>query len=201
MWVVARQFPAPGRERDGCGARDVAGSAFVIARLLLCIAAVSLTGCGYHVSGHSDLLPTNIKTIAIPAFGNITGRYRLTDLMPRALTREFISRTRYQVVADERNADAVLKGAVVNYCLFRTSWIRTGRRRRSDLGSAPDRISTTGQPGRCSFPGPAWKFENVTRSRLILANISRKATWRWIGSAATLPRQLSARSWKRSDDL
>jgi outer membrane lipopolysaccharide assembly protein LptE/RlpB len=90
----------------------------VIVRPLLCAAVVFATGCGYHVSGHSDLLPTHVKTIAIPAFGNITGRYRLTDLMPRALTREFISRTRYQVVANEDDADAVLKGAVVNYMFF-----------------------------------------------------------------------------------
>ena len=83
------------------------------ARLLLCAIALLSTGCGYHVSGRSDLLPASIKTIAIPAFGNITGRYRLTDLMARSLTREFINRTRYQVVADENQADAVLKGAVV----------------------------------------------------------------------------------------
>jgi outer membrane lipopolysaccharide assembly protein LptE/RlpB len=90
----------------------------VIARVLLCAAALFVSGCGYHVSGHSDLLPTTIKTIAIPAFGNITGRYRLTEMMPRALTREFISRTRYQVVPEENDADAVLKGAVVNYMFF-----------------------------------------------------------------------------------
>jgi hypothetical protein len=90
----------------------------VIGRIILCAAAIILSGCGYHVSGHSDLLPTHIKTIAIPTFGNITGRYRLTDLMPRALTREFISRTRYQVVANESDADAILKGAVVNYLFF-----------------------------------------------------------------------------------
>jgi hypothetical protein len=75
-------------------------------------------GCGYKVSGHADLLPTNIKTIAIPAFGNVTGRYRLTEMMPRALTREFISRTRYQVVPEESAADAILRGAVVNYMFF-----------------------------------------------------------------------------------
>jgi outer membrane lipopolysaccharide assembly protein LptE/RlpB len=90
----------------------------VTARLLLCAAAALLSGCGYHVSGHSDLLPSNIKTIAIPAFGNITGRYRLTDMMARSLTREFITRTRYQVIADENQADAILKGSVVNYLFF-----------------------------------------------------------------------------------
>jgi outer membrane lipopolysaccharide assembly protein LptE/RlpB len=90
----------------------------VTARLLLCAIVLFSSGCGYHVSGRSDLLPASIKTIAIPAFGNITGRYRLTDLMARSLTREFITRTRYQVVADENQADAVLKGAVVNYLSF-----------------------------------------------------------------------------------
>ena len=88
------------------------------ARLLLCAVALFSAGCGYHVSGRSDLLPASVKTIAIPAFGNITGRYRLTDLMARSLTREFITRTRYQVIADENQADAVLKGAVVNYLSF-----------------------------------------------------------------------------------
>ena len=89
--------------------------------VLLAMAACAVfTGCGYHVSGHSDLLPSTIKTIAIPAFGNATTRYRLTELMPRSLTREFITRTRYQVVADENNADAVLRGAVLNYLYIPT---------------------------------------------------------------------------------
>ena len=89
-------------------------------RILVAILAFLTTGCGYKISGHSDLLPSTVKTIAIPAFGNVTGRYRLTALMPKSLTREFISRTRYQVVADENNADAVLRGAVLNYLFFPT---------------------------------------------------------------------------------
>jgi hypothetical protein len=92
----------------------------VKARLLAGFFSFLMAGCGYRVSGHSDLLPASVRTIAIPAFGNVTGRYRLTELMPRSLTREFISRTRYQVVADENNADAVLRGAVLNYLFFPT---------------------------------------------------------------------------------
>jgi len=95
--------------------------------LLSIVGSVLLTGCGYRVSGHSDLLPTTIKTIAIPAFGNSTTRYRLTELMPRSLTREFITRTRYQVVADENEADAVLRGAVLNYLYIPTVVQDTGR--------------------------------------------------------------------------
>lgn len=88
-------------------------------RLALSAVAVLLaavvTGCGYHVSGHSDLLPAKVKTIAIPSFGNVTIRYRLTDRLPAAIAREFISRTRYRIVADPRDADAILSGAVINY--------------------------------------------------------------------------------------
>jgi hypothetical protein len=57
-------------------------------------------GCGYHVSGHGDLMPKTIKTIAIPAFGNITVRYQLARLLPADITREFLSRTHYAIVAD-----------------------------------------------------------------------------------------------------
>lgn len=77
--------------------------------------AAVLGGCGYRVSGHSDLLPAKIKTIAIPSFGNVTTRYRLTDRLPASIAREFISRTRYRIVADPREADAILSGAVINF--------------------------------------------------------------------------------------
>jgi hypothetical protein len=75
-------------------------------------------GCGYHVSGHGDLVPKSIHTIAIPAFGNATIRYRLTDRLPEAVAREFITRTRYQIVQDQNAADAVLRGTVVNYFYY-----------------------------------------------------------------------------------
>lgn len=77
-------------------------------------------GCGYRISGHADLIPKSIKTIAIPAFANQTTRYRLDDRITAALVREFISRTRYQVVADPRDADAVLSGNVLNAVSYPT---------------------------------------------------------------------------------
>ncbi len=79
-----------------------------------CASLLALTACGYRVAGKGDLLPKNIKTIAVPAFSNGTTRYRLTDLLPAAITREFISRTRYDVVTDAGQADAVLTGVVAN---------------------------------------------------------------------------------------
>lgn len=84
------------------------------AAVLFALAAV-LSGCGYHVAGHSTVLPKNIKTIAIPAFANNTTRYKLASHLAGALSREFLTRTRYQVVPDPRTADVVLEGSLVLY--------------------------------------------------------------------------------------
>jgi hypothetical protein len=82
---------------------------------LVCTAALALSaaGCGYHVSGRADLMPKNVKTIAITAFGNATTRYQLARILPADLSREFLARTRYEIVADPRTADAVLSGSVI----------------------------------------------------------------------------------------
>jgi Lipopolysaccharide-assembly len=77
-------------------------------------AALALfSSCGYGVTGKADLLPGTIKTIAIPAWGNPTERYKVGDRLAGALTREFISRTRYAIVADPNQAEAVLTGRVL----------------------------------------------------------------------------------------
>lgn len=87
-------------------------------RQAFCILALLSTGCGYHVAGKADLLPKTLRTIAIPTFTNVSARYTLTDLMPAAITREFISRTKYQIITDPTQADAVLKGAITNYVSY-----------------------------------------------------------------------------------
>lgn len=83
------------------------------ARLLLAAAALLLSSCGYGVTAKADLLPKTVKTIAIPAWTNHTERYKVADRLAAALTREFISRTRYNVVADPDQAEAVLNGSVM----------------------------------------------------------------------------------------
>lgn len=73
-----------------------------------------LTGCGYHIAGRADLLPKSIRSLYIPAFGNVSTRYRLSDRLAQAITREVIARTRYAIVYQPEDADAVLQGSVVN---------------------------------------------------------------------------------------
>lgn len=84
------------------------------------LSALGLTGCGYHVGGKADLLPKIVRTIAIPTFGNLTTRYKISDRLGSAISREFLTRTRYQIVADPNDADATLRGSVLTYTAFPT---------------------------------------------------------------------------------
>jgi outer membrane lipopolysaccharide assembly protein LptE/RlpB len=73
-----------------------------------------LAGCGYHLAGLSSHLPADWQTIAIPAFKNDTTRYRIEQRMTEAVIREFVTRTKYRIIQDPAQADAVLEGEVLS---------------------------------------------------------------------------------------
>ena len=111
---------------------DPVFSALASASLRLCVEIAflvnlvfSLTGCGYHISGRGDLLPKTIKTIAIPAFSNVTTRYKLARTLPTDIGRELLSRTSYKIVADPNQADAVLTGTLTNFAAYATCLLYT----------------------------------------------------------------------------
>ncbi len=89
-------------------------------KLFVFVAALTLGSCGYHVAGHTNLLPATLHSVCIPAFTNATMHYKLTDHLPEALAREFIARTKYRIVPDCAAADASVRGSVNNYLYFPT---------------------------------------------------------------------------------
>jgi hypothetical protein len=74
-----------------------------------------MASCGYRFAATDTVLPKTLHTISIPAFNNLSTRYKLTDQLPEAISREFLTRTRYKIVSDPNTADAVIHGAVTNY--------------------------------------------------------------------------------------
>jgi hypothetical protein len=94
----------------------------VILPFAFCLLSFAFSSCGYHVVGKTDVLPKSVNTIAITAFGNITTRYKIANLLTGAVTREFISRTRYRIVADPDQADAVLSGSVLRFDSYPTTF-------------------------------------------------------------------------------
>ncbi len=96
--------------------------------LLASLAAVGGAGCGYHIAGRADTIPDTIRTIAVPPFENLTTEYKIEQYLTGAVAREFISRTRYDVVYDAANADAKLEGAVIGFIAFPANFDPTTNR-------------------------------------------------------------------------
>jgi len=92
------------------------------------LAALGTSACGYHVAGKADLMPKEIHSIGIPAFANPTTRYKLTEKLPIAISREFMARAKYQILPDANGADAVLQGSIANVLAFPTVFDPTSGR-------------------------------------------------------------------------
>lgn len=88
--------------------------------LLLLPIAVSLSSCGYHVGGQADLVPKSVQTISIPAFSTLTTRYKLVDQLPQEIGREFMARSRFRIVNNPAEADAVLNGSINTVTMYPT---------------------------------------------------------------------------------
>ena len=84
-------------------------------KYLMVLGSLVLASCGYRFGATDTVLPKTVHTVAIPAFNNLTTRYKLTDQLPEAISREFLTRTRYKIVSDANAADALLHGSVLNY--------------------------------------------------------------------------------------
>lgn len=118
-----------------------------------------LAGCGYHVGGKANLLPKNLQTVAIPAFTNLTVRYKLADRLAGAITREFIARTRYQVITDPTQADAVLTGTILNFNAFPTIFDpATGRAAGVQIQAVLQLTFTERATGKILFHRPNFDF-------------------------------------------
>lgn len=79
-----------------------------------------LSSCGYHVGGRADLIPKGVQTISIPTFTTLTTRYKLVDVLPERIGREFLARTRFRIVNNASEADAVLHGSINTVNAFPT---------------------------------------------------------------------------------
>jgi outer membrane lipopolysaccharide assembly protein LptE/RlpB len=79
--------------------------------LPLCLALILVSGCGYTLS---SVVPSYIKTVAIPVFQNSTVQFGLGEDVTRAVQDAFLANGRL-TTAGEKQADAVLRGTILNY--------------------------------------------------------------------------------------
>ncbi len=121
--------------------------------------AVFFSSCGYHTVGHVTTIPSNVQTIAIPAFVNQTQTYKIEQTLTAAVVREMVTRTHYHVVNSSTDpADATLSGTVLStYTAPLTYDSQTGRA-ASVLVTVSMKVALTDKQGKVLYQNPSYVF-------------------------------------------
>lgn len=122
------------------------------------VLVVSSVSCGYHTAGKGAQLPPDVKTIAVPAFTNETQTFRIESILTEAVVREFNTRTKYRVVSDPSEADAVLRGTVLSTQLAPVTYDSNTGRASSALVTVNIKVSLTEKNGRVLYQNPNYTF-------------------------------------------
>lgn len=91
-------------------------------RLVALLLLVPLAGCGYTLAGRGSSLPSHIRTIGVPLFGNQTSVFDIEQTLTQRVRLEFIGRGKYRVVPDETGTDAVLRGDITSITVRPTAF-------------------------------------------------------------------------------
>jgi outer membrane lipopolysaccharide assembly protein LptE/RlpB len=128
-------------------------------RVLWLIPLLAAAGCGYHTAGHSVQLPENVKTIAIPAFTNVTTTYRIEQMLTASVVREFITRTHYHILNEPGEAaDATLRGTVISTSQSPLTYNSTTGQAASVLVVVSMKVSLTDRQGKVLYQNPSYLF-------------------------------------------
>lgn len=125
---------------------------------LLLLMAMTLAGCGYHVAGKGTRLPQDVKTIAVPAFVNQTQTYRIETTLTNAVIREFNTRSKFTMVSNPEDADAVLRGFVTSTQLAPITYDSNTGRASSALVTVTMKVSLTAKNGRVLYDNQTYTF-------------------------------------------
>lgn len=126
--------------------------------VLVLVLAMMTSACGYHTAGKASLIPTDVKTIAVPTFVNQTQTYHIETILTQAVIREFNTRTKYRIVNDPDGADAVLRGTVVTTQLAPVTYDSNTGRASSGLVTVNMKVALTAKNGKVLYQNADYVF-------------------------------------------
>lgn len=127
--------------------------------VLLLLFPIFWCGCGYHTAANSVRIPTDVHTIAIPAFQNATTAFHIEQLLTEAVVREFLDRTQFRIVnQDNGNADAVLHGTVVYAQAYPATYDSQTGRASTAIVTVSMRVTLADRHGKVLYSNPSYSF-------------------------------------------
>ncbi len=81
-------------------------------RWVLAVVIVAGLSAGCYKPASSNRLPLDIGSVAVTPLVNETSFFAVEQILTRSLARSFVEKTRYRVVSQAGEADAVMSGAI-----------------------------------------------------------------------------------------
>jgi outer membrane lipopolysaccharide assembly protein LptE/RlpB len=116
------------------------------------------TSCGYHPAGKANLLPSDLRTLAVPAFANQTQMYKVEQMLTAAVVQELSTRTSYRIVTKPDSADAVLRGTVLTTSTTPLTYDSKTGRAASVLVIVSMSVSLADKQGKVLYQDPSYVF-------------------------------------------
>ena len=82
--------------------------------VLVLLAAVQASGCGYALAGRGNALPATIRVIGVPDFQNLSPYPDIDRYMTESVREEFQARGRYRILAQADGVDGRFVGTLVS---------------------------------------------------------------------------------------
>lgn len=125
----------------------------------LLLATLLLSGCDYHTVNSAVHLPSNVHTLAIPAFKNNTQSYRTQAVFTQAVIREFNSRSTLRIVSgDDPDADATLRGTMLTFQINPLTYDNTTGQTSSYLVTINTKLELVDRQGKVIWQNPSYLF-------------------------------------------
>jgi hypothetical protein len=126
-----------------------------VAALLLLLT----TACGYHTGGTAVRLPSDLHTLYVPAFANVTQAYNVGQIFTEAVIKELRSRTNYRIVTvNDGTADATLSGIVTSVFSAPLTYDSTTGAITSSIVVVNLRASLTDRNGKVLWSNPNFLY-------------------------------------------
>ncbi|HDQ03146.1 MAG TPA: hypothetical protein ENN23_01015 [Deltaproteobacteria bacterium] len=79
------------------------------------LAFIMVLGCGYTFTPRGKHIDKRIQRVYVEPFGNKTSQAQIENLLRTAFINHFIQYSRFKVVGSSEEADATVRGTVLNY--------------------------------------------------------------------------------------
>ena len=133
-------------------------------RRLLLAPTLLLTGCGYHTVGSSAHLPPGVHTLAVPVFTTRAQAFHTEFAFTQAVIRELNTRTTFQILNKEGEADATLRGVILSQSASPLTYDSSSGQTSSYLITITARVTLTDRAGRVLYQNDSLPFREQYQS-------------------------------------